>query len=95
MSAGLVEPITVTEVQRRMASERLIAYGQSLGIVITPEMSMLDASALICKANDDELSYRFLSLGQWSAAWSAGVVVSALMGPKCYDSAMEAADVHS
>jgi hypothetical protein len=90
LAAGLVEPISVSEVQRPMATERQIAYGKSLGIEITPDMSMVDASASICRVNDGESFRDIISRKQWVDACEAGVVISALSGPKCYLSSMKA-----
>ncbi len=88
LSLGLSEPITVSEVQRPMATERQIAYGRSLGIDITPEMSMVDASAMICRVNDGDLFV--IGRSNWLDACEAGVTVSALSGQTNFISSMKA-----
>lgn len=90
---GLIEPITVTEIQRPMATDRQISYGASLGISITSDMSMVDASAMICRVNDGETNFRdFISKSDWVDACRKGVVISALCGHKFYRSAMKNAE---
>lgn len=88
-SMGLAEPISVKEIQRPMATDRQIAYGESLGINITTDMSMIDASALICRVDDGETFRDRISKEDWFAACRAGVIISALSGPKNYESSMK------
>ncbi len=89
-TTDLVEPFTVQEVQRPMATERQIAYGDSLGLKITPDLSMVDASAMICRENDGDVA--LISGADVEAASLAGVVMSALAGRTFYRSAMKNAD---
>lgn len=89
---GLSEPLTAQEVQRPMATERQISYGNSLGISITPDMSMVDASAVICRSKDGDSFRDTLSKDEWVAACSERVVLSSLSGHTVYRSAMAGAD---
>ena len=86
---GLVDPITVQEVQRPMATDRQISYGNELGIEIPPNISTVDASAIICRMEDDDAPDDILAKEEWDAACQAGVVISALCGHTFYNSAMK------
>lgn len=86
---GLADPITVQEVQRPMATERQISYGAELGLKISPNISMVDASAMISREHDGDGPDDILTKEEWDAACQAGVVISALCGHTFYRSAMK------
>lgn len=88
----LTEPLTVQEIQRPMATERQISYGSSLGISITSDMSMVDASAMICRFEDGDSFRDALSKNEWVAACSKRVVLSSLSGHTVYRSVMAEAE---
>lgn len=86
---NLSDPITVEEVQRPMATDRQISYGNSLGLNITAKESMVDASALICRCDDGDPDDDRISESEWVSACKAGAVVSALSGHTLYKSIMK------
>lgn len=85
----LLDPITAEEMQRPMATERQIAYGNSIGVCITEKETMVDASALISRANDGDPDDDYISETEWIVACKSGAVVSALCGHTLYRSVME------
>lgn len=91
VAAGLADPITVSEVPQRMATDRQIEFAESLGEDVPAGATLLDASALICRVQDGETEEKAITQEQWAAAWVAGVPMSALAGQKFYRSAMKGA----
>ncbi len=87
---GLSEP-EAQEVQRPMATERQIAYAATFGVRIGAGLSMLDASALICKCEDGDDPAEWLSPAEWSRACTERVLISGLSGSTLYRSAMRKA----
>lgn len=91
MSAGLLEPITVKEVQSRMVSEWQAEYCKKLGIKTSLRgLSMVDANALIWRHKDRDA--RKINEAEWAAACEAGILVSALCGPTHYKYIMKCGD---
>lgn len=85
---NLLEPITAEEIQRPMATERQISYGDSVGVRITSKETMVDASALLCRFNDGDPGNDRISEAEWILACNSGIVMSALSGHTLYRSAM-------
>lgn len=80
---GLVDPITVEEVQSDMASERQIELCKNLGIHADFRyMTMTDVSAIIWYHDDHDK--RKITDEEWAAACEAGYPVSALCGSTHY-----------
>lgn len=84
----LLDPITVEEIQRPMATERQIAYGASIGVYITERETMIDASALLSRYHDGDPDDDRLSGAEWLLACKSGIVLSALSGHTLYKSVM-------
>lgn len=84
----LLDPITVEEIQRPMATERQIAYGNSIGVHITEKESMVDASALLSRYHDGDPDNDRLSESEWLLACKSDIVLSALSGHTLYKSVM-------
>lgn len=91
LAAGLSEPITVSEVQRRRITEGQADCLRRMKVRFTGQESMEDASALICMVNDGETPADRITPEQWAAACSAGVLVSALACQRCFRSCMKGA----
>ena len=85
----LLDPITAEEIQRPMATDRQISYGNSIDVIITEKESMVDASALISRAHDGDPDDDFISETEWIIACKSGAVVSALSGHTLFRSVME------
>lgn len=91
LSAGLLEPITVKEIQSRMVSEWQADYCRKLGIRDSLQgLSMVDANALIWRHKDGDA--RKINGAEWAAACAAGILVSALCGPTHYKYIMRCGD---
>lgn len=91
LAAGLSEPITVSEVQRRRITEGQADCLRRMRVRFTGQESMEDASALICMVNDGETAADRITPDQWAAACSSGVTVSALACQRCFRSCMKGA----
>lgn len=91
LAAGLSEPITVSEVQRRMITEAQAGLLRRMNIRFTGHETLEDASAMICMVNDGETPRDRITADQWAAACAAGVCVSALSCQRSYKSSMKGA----
>lgn len=93
LADGLVEPITVVEVPRDMATEKQIEVCRKLGLDAGLDFSKLtkvDVNALIWRHDDGDS--RCISDEEWCAACDAGYIVSALCGPTHFQYIMETGD---
>lgn len=91
LTAGLAEPVSVSEIQRRMITDAQADCLRRMKVSFSGAESMEDASALICMVNDREDTGDRITPDQWAAACSAGVLVSALSCQRCYRSCMKGA----
>ena len=91
LAAGLSEPVTVSEVQRRMITEGQIDCLRRMKVKFSGQETMEDASALICMVNDRESVADRITPDQWAAACSAGVLVSAFACQRLYCHSMKGA----
>lgn len=88
LSDGLVEPITVEEIQSSMATEKQIELCKELGIHENFRyITMIDVGALIWRHDDKDK--RKINDEEWAAACKAGYPMSALCGPTHYRYIME------
>lgn len=85
----LLDPITAEEIQRPMATERQISYGNSIGVCITKKETLIDASALLSRYHDGDPEDDCISEAEWILACKSGVVLSALSGHTLYKSVMK------
>ena len=91
LAAGLSEPITVLEVQRRRITEAQADLLRRMKVKVTGQETLEDASALICMVNDGEAPGDRITADQWVAACAAGVCVSALSCQRSFRSSMKGA----
>lgn len=91
LAAGLSEPITVSEIQRRMITEAQADCLRKMRVKFSGAESLEDASAMICMVNDREAPADRITEEQWAAACSAGVCISALACQRLYRHCMKGA----
>ena len=91
LAAGLSEPITVSEVQRRMITDAQADCLRRMKVGFSGRETLEDASALICMVNDREDPSGRITEDQWEAACAAGVLVSAFACQRLYRSCMKGA----
>lgn len=93
LNAGLIEPISVMELERLRPSSYQIHALRKIGYNSGFEkMTNVDASALI--SYDDDGDRRRITQQEWNAACAAGFEISALSGPTLYQHIMETGDWH-
>ena len=93
LSDGLIEPISVHEVPREMATEKQIALCKELGLdsgLNLSKLTKVDVNALIWRHDDGDS--RRITDEEWCAACEAGYPVSALCGPTHFRYIMKTGD---